>query len=38
LSGNRLGVDVAHVGQSPWYCGHAYFGDQQKIANGINPR
>lgn len=37
LSGNRLVIDVAHAGQSPWYCGHIYFGDQQKIVNGIDP-
>jgi hypothetical protein len=37
LSGNRLVVDVAHAGQRPWYCGQAYFGDQQKIASGIDP-
>lgn len=37
LSGNRLVIDVAHVGQSPWYCGQVHFGDQQKITNGIDP-
>jgi Sporulation and spore germination len=37
LSGNRLVIDVAHAGQSPWYCGQVYFGDQQKITAGIDP-
>ncbi|HEU5474925.1 MAG TPA: hypothetical protein VFV67_30145 [Actinophytocola sp.] len=37
LSGSRLVIDVAHVGQSPWYCGEVFFGDQQKIVNNIDP-
>ncbi|HET9138139.1 MAG TPA: hypothetical protein VFO68_02155 [Actinophytocola sp.] len=37
LSGSRLVIDVAHVGQSLWYCGEVFFGDQQKIVNNIDP-
>lgn len=37
LSGNRLVVDVAQAGRSPWHCGQVFFGDQHKIAAGIDP-
>ena len=37
VSGNRLVVDVAHVGRTPWYCGDVYFGDRRKIADNIDP-
>jgi hypothetical protein len=37
LPGNRLVIDIAHAGRSPWYCGEVFFGDQQKIINGIDP-
>ena len=30
-------IDVAHAGQSPWYCGQLYFADQEKITAGIDP-
>lgn len=37
LPDNRLVVDVAHVGKSPWYCGSVFFGDRHKTAAGIDP-
>jgi hypothetical protein len=37
LSGNRLVVDLAHAGQSPWYCGEVYFFDQTKMDTGAYP-
>lgn len=37
LSGNRLVIDVAHAGKSPWYCGKVFFADHNKIAANIDP-
>jgi hypothetical protein len=37
LAGNRLVVDFAHAGKSPWYCGSVFFGDRKKIDTGVHP-
>jgi hypothetical protein len=37
LAGNRLVIDFAHAGKSPWYCGSVFFGDRKKIDTGVHP-